>query len=45
VFHKSDNSRKSSEEMTELWSSWLKKYPILSIEDGLAEDDWRDGKT
>jgi enolase len=36
VFHKSDNSRKSSDEMIELWSSWLKKYPILSIEKGLA---------
>ena len=40
VFHKSDNSKKSSDEMIELWSEWLKKYPILSIEDGLAEDDW-----
>jgi enolase len=40
VFHKSDNSHKSSDEMIELWSDWLKKYPILSIEDGLAEDDW-----
>jgi enolase 1/2/3 len=40
VFHKSDKSRKSSDEMIALWSDWLKKYPILSIEDGLAEDDW-----
>jgi len=40
VFHKSDKSRKSSDEMIALWSNWLKKYPILSIEDGLAEDDW-----
>ncbi len=39
-FHKSDKSRKSSEEMIELWAEWLKKYPILSLEDGLAEDDW-----
>jgi enolase len=40
VFHKSDKSRKSSEEMIELWAEWLKKYPIPSLEDGLAEDDW-----
>lgn len=40
VFRKSDKSRKSSDEMIALWSEWLKKYPILSIEDGLAEDDW-----
>jgi enolase len=40
VFHKSDKSRKSSEEMVELWAEWLKKYPIPSLEDGLAEDDW-----
>ena len=40
VFAKSDKSRKSSDEMIGLWSDWLKKYPILSIEDGLAEDDW-----
>ena len=40
VFHKSDKSRKSSDEMIALWSDWLKKYPILSIEDGLAEDNW-----
>lgn len=40
VFAKSDKSRKSSDEMMGLWSDWLKKYPILSIEDGLAEDDW-----
>lgn len=40
VFSKSDKSRKSSDEMIALWSDWLQKYPILSIEDGLAEDDW-----
>lgn len=40
VFHKSDKSRKSSEEMIELWADWLKKYPVPSLEDGLAEDDW-----
>ena len=40
VFHKSSGERKSSEEMIALWADWIKKYPILSLEDGLAEDDW-----
>ena len=41
VFSKSDKSRKSSAEMIALWADWLKRYPhLLSIEDGLAEDDW-----
>jgi enolase len=40
VFHKSDKSCKSSDEMSAIWLDWLKKYPIFSIEDGLAEDDW-----
>jgi enolase len=40
VFHKSDKTRKSSDEMIALWTDWLKKYPIFSLEDGLAEDDW-----
>ena len=40
VFRKSDQSRKSSDELIALWSSWLQKYPIPSLEDGLAEDDW-----
>lgn len=40
VFAKSDKSRKSSAQMIELWSNWLKQYPVLSLEDGLAEDDW-----
>jgi enolase len=44
VFHKSDRSRKSSDEMIELWADWLKKYPIPSLEDGLAEDDWEGWK-
>jgi enolase len=37
---KSGQGIKSSDEMTELYRSWLDKYPIVSIEDGLAEDDW-----
>ena len=40
VFHKSGSKAMSSEEMVEFWKKWIKKYPIVSIEDGLAEDDW-----
>jgi enolase len=40
VFRKSDGSRRSSSEMTQFWSDWVARYPIVSIEDGLAEDDW-----
>ena len=40
VFHKSDNRELSSEEMADYWIDWAEKYPIISIEDGMAEDDW-----
>jgi enolase len=40
VFKKSDKSSKSSEEMVRYWAKWVRDYPIVSIEDGLAEDDW-----
>jgi enolase len=40
VFKKSDKSEKTSEEMTRFWESWVRQYPIISLEDGLAEDDW-----
>jgi enolase len=40
VFKKSDKSERTSEQMVEYWDNWAKKYPIVSIEDGLAEDDW-----
>ena len=40
VFKKSDKSVKSSEEMVRFWAKWVADYPIVSIEDGLAEDDW-----
>jgi enolase len=40
VFSRSDGSRKSYEQMVDLYGEWIKKYPILSIEDGLAENDW-----
>jgi len=40
VFKKSDKSERSSEQMVEFWSDWVRQYPIVSIEDGMAEDDW-----
>ncbi len=40
VFFKSDNSSKTSEEMIELWTEWVEKYPIILLEDGLGENDW-----
>jgi enolase len=40
VFKKSDKTEKSSREMVEFWSDWVNQYPIVSIEDGMAEDDW-----
>jgi len=40
VFRKGDGSRHSADEMIKLYAGWLDKYPIVSIEDGLAEDDW-----
>jgi enolase len=40
VFKKSDGARRSADEMIKLYAEWLDKYPIVSIEDGLAEDDW-----
>jgi enolase len=40
VFKKSDNSERTSDQMVQFWSEWVSKYPIVSIEDGMAEDDW-----
>src|SRR5271169_4194254 len=40
VFKKSDKSSKSSEQMVKFYEKWVKQYPILSIEDGMAENDW-----
>src|ERR1700730_9984035 len=45
IFKKSDKSSHSSGEMCAYWTSWSEKYPIVSIEDGLAEDDWAGWKT
>jgi enolase len=44
VFKKGDKSVKSSEEMVRFWAEWVQKYPIVSLEDGLAEDDWEGWK-
>jgi enolase len=44
VFKKSDKSERSSEQMVEFWANWVSKYPIVSIEDGMAEDDWEGWK-
>src|SRR5690606_39134138 len=44
VFKKGDGSRRSSAEMVELYRGWCDRYPIVSIEDGLAEDDWEGWK-
>jgi len=40
VFKKSDKSERSSEQMIEFWAEWVRQFPIVSIEDGMAEDDW-----
>jgi enolase len=40
VFRKSDKSEKSSEEMVAFYADWVRQYPIVSLEDGLAENDW-----
>lgn len=40
-FKKSDGRKLDSDEMVDFWKKWVKKYPICSIEDGLAEDDWK----
>jgi len=44
VFKKSDKSERQSEQMVEFWSNWVRQYPIISIEDGMAEDDWKGWK-
>lgn len=44
VFHKSDGKKMTSEELVKYWTSWVAQYPIISIEDGMAEDDWEGWK-
>ena len=45
VFKKSDKRKLSSDEMVAYWKSWSEQYPIISIEDGMAENDWKGWKT
>ena len=44
IFKKSDGKKLSSGEMVDYWAAWAAKYPIISIEDGMAEDDWNGWK-
>jgi enolase len=44
VFKKSDKRELSGDEMVDYWKTWVNKYPIISIEDGCAEDDWTSWK-
>jgi len=44
LFFKSDQSTKTSEEMVDLWTSWVRQYPIVSLEDGMGENDWEGWK-
>jgi enolase len=44
IFKKSDKSERTSEQMVEFWANWVRQYPIRSIEDGMAEDDWKGWK-
>jgi enolase len=40
IFKKSDKSERTSQQMAEFWANWIRQFPIVSIEDGMAEDDW-----
>jgi enolase len=44
VFHKSDGKEMSSDDLVQFWIKWASQYPIVSIEDGMAEDDWEGWK-
>ena len=44
-FHKSDGRKLTSEEMAQYWADWVEKYPIISIEDGMDENDWAGWKS
>lgn len=44
IFHKSDGKKMTSEQLVKYWENWVKQYPICSIEDGMAEDDWKGWK-
>ena len=40
IFKKSDRSQRTSAQMVEFWANWVRQYPIVSLEDGMSEDDW-----
>jgi enolase len=40
IFHKSDGRKLTAQKMVDFWANWAKSFPIVSIEDGMAEDDW-----
>ncbi len=40
IFHKSDGKKMTSAQLVDYWAKWVNDYPIISIEDGMAEDDW-----
>ena len=44
VFHKSDGKKMTSGQLIDYWDSWIAQYPIISLEDGMAEDDWEGWK-
>ena len=44
IFHKSDGKSMDSEQLVKYWQNWVQQYPIISIEDGMAEDDWEGWK-
>jgi enolase len=44
IFKKSDKSERTSQQMAGFWAEWVRQYPIVSIEDGMAEDDWEGWK-
>ncbi len=44
IFHKSDKKKMSSDQLVKFWENWVRQYPIVSIEDGMAEDDWKGWK-
>lgn len=44
IFKKSDKRELTSDQMVKYWADWIAKYPIISLEDGMAEDDWNGWK-
>jgi enolase len=44
IFKKSDKSERTPEQMAQFWAEWVRQYPIVSLEDGMAEDDWEGWK-